>query len=295
MTAICADPQENLDFYRGVLGLRLVKLTVNFDDPATYHFYYGDGAGNPGSILTFFPYPAGHHGRPGTGQVTLTTLSIRRTSLTFWQDRLKEYRTGGTRDAITFEAPDGLRLRLSVDDKGWEPACFPGSPIPPEHAIAGIHGVTLEEDQLAPTDRIITQVLGFRKVRTDGNIVTYHIPGGPVTQVMTLKVNPNGTKSRTGHGSVHHIAFRTKNEESLAAWRQELHGLGYQVSPIMNRDYFRSIYFREPGGVLFEIATDPPGFTVDEPEDRLGSGLRLPRQYEPYRDRILRALPPVKL
>ena len=298
MTAISGPAQENFDFYAGVLGLRLVKLTVNFDDPTAYHLYYGDGAGSPGTILTFFPYPNGYPGRPGRGQATVTSLSIPRDAVQYWVDRFKQFeiefdkpqsREGG--QTIGFRAPDGLPLELVATGDHMPGAPWSRSPVPENRSVGGVRSVTLVEGALEPTERILTELLGLQKVAEKDHRHRYGLGDSGPFRVIDVVVDPTGPSGRSGHGSVHHVAFRTANEESQLAMRQKLVDAGLHVSQVMDRNYFKSIYFREPGGVLFEIATDPPGFAVDEPFENLGESLRLPAQFESHRPQIARALP----
>ena len=279
VTAIAGDPQRNVDFYAGMLGLRLVKRTVNFDDPTTYHLYYGDEVGHPGTILTFFPWPGARRGRQGTGQVAAISLSIPRSSLGSWLARLVEHgvrHDGPSRrfeeHVLAFRDPDGLALELvggsAADDRlGWG-----SGPVPAEHAIRGVFGVTLLEDGYELSAQLLTETMGFRSLRAEGNRFRY--------------VGDSGSR-----GAVHHVAWRTPDDEQQRRWREKLAGTGLNVSPVLDRQYFRTIYFREPGGVLFEIATDPPGFTIDEAADELGGRLRLPPWLEPVRPRLEEALP----
>jgi glyoxalase family protein len=290
MTAICGPAQENVDFYAGVLGLRLIKLTVNFDDPTAYHLYYGDSEGTPGSILTFFPYPAGYPGRPGTGQTTVTALAVGSNSLRFWYERLKsqsvdvESPRGKTMD---FHAPDGLKLRLVGNGSVGKTWVSQG--IPEEHRIGPMRSVTIEEEAIEGTRKTLVEILGMVEVEPNSFVFE------PTGEKIDVVAKPEGPKGRSGHGSVHHVAFRTPDEETQISLREELIQKGYHVSPVMDRTYFKSIYFREPGGVLFEIATDGPGFTADEPLAQLGRTLKLPPQFELYRTKIERSLPKLNL
>ena len=293
VTAIAGDPQRNLDFYTQVLGLRLVKLTVNFDDPGTYHFYFGDANGTPGSILTFFPWAGVPRGTVGNGQVSATSFAIPAGSLSHWRDRLKEHgiaaedlppRFGET--VLRFEDPDGLPLEIIATGT---------APPDPAHAIAGFHSATLSEEGYEKTAALLQEVMGLRAVGAEGNRFRYRMgEGGPATIVDVL-CSPDARPGRLGAGTVHHIAWRTPNDEQQLAWRRRLVEDGYNVSPVMDRTYFHSIYYREPGGILFEIATDPPGFALDEPSDRLGRRLMLPPQYEPHRALLERRLPKLRL
>lgn len=263
VTALAGDPQRNLDFYTGVLGLRLVKLTVNFDDPGTYHLYYGDYQGTPGTIITFFPWPGATRGRTGSGQTTQISFAIPRGSLDHWSKTLQAApNAAGT---IAFADPDGLPLRLVAAGDGAG------------HAISGLHSVTLTERDPAGTVELLTETMG--------------VPAGTVL----MNGKPETRSGAMGSGVVHHIAFRTESDESQLAWQQTLMRAGHHPTQVMDREYFHSIYFREPGGVLFEIATDPPGFAVDEALPELGTHLKLPPWLEPRRVEIEQMLPPLRL
>jgi glyoxalase family protein len=291
MTAICADAQSNIDFYAGVLGLRLVKVTVNFDDPTAYHLYYGDETGRPGTALTFFPYPDGRQGIVGAGQVARTDLAVPRGSLDFWTERLP----GAIRedDALLFADPDGLPLALVESDDAAEPTWTEA--IDGAHAIRGMHGIRLLVWEASRTAEMLTERLGFKRTGAEGSLHHFEAPGkGPFRRV-TIEESPSASRGHGGHGTVHHIAFRTSDGPTQETLREDLIRHGAYVSPLTDRTYFRSIYFREPGGVLFEVATLEPGFTVDEPVDTLGSELRLPPQYESARDSIVRAIAPIRL
>ena len=299
VTAITGEPQRNVDFYAGLLGLRLVKKTVNFDDPGTYHLYYGDGDGSPGSIMTFFPWPGAPQGRIGAGQLTVTSFSIPAASLGYWTERLVE---GGVRfekpedrfgeTVLRFPDPDGLRLELVAagEDRreGWAEG-----PAPAEHAVRGFHHVTLAVADPSRTAELMTGTLGFRNTSEAEGRTRYEAgEGGPGTTVDVADGTgfPRGTM---GVGTVHHVAFRVPDEETQLELREEVGALGHNVTPVLDRNYFCSIYFREPGGVLFEIATDPPGFAVDEEPEHLGESLKLPPWLEPRRDRLEDVLPPL--
>lgn len=302
MTAISGPGQENLDFYTGVLGLRLVKLTVNFDDPSAYHLYYGDRHGSPGSILTFFPYPNGRPGRPGTGQATVTSLCAPAGSLPYWVDRFRKFEVDFDRpqnrygaQTLPFRAPDGLLLEIVATPEPLPGTPWTGSEVPEENALVGMRSVVLVQKELAPTEQTLVKVLGFRKTAEWENRHRYEVGEGGCGRTIDVVIDPTGPTARSGHGSVHHVAFRIGSEEAQCALREELIGNDYKVSNVRDRDYFRSIYFREPGGVLFEVATDQPGFTVDEPESEFGTRLMLPKQFELHRRQIERVLPPLNL
>lgn len=306
ITAICNDPQRNIDFYTGLLGLRLVKLTVNFDDPGTYHFYYGDGAGSPGTIMTFFPWIVSPQvtvkPRTGTGQVGTTAFLIPAESVQFWADRLKDaqvaYRGPAARFnevVIAFNDPDGLPLELVARDGGRLPVAWDKAPVPAEHAIRGFAGATFNLAGYEQTARLLTGIMGFREAGSEGDRFRFQVGAGDDAAMIDLLVSPEGAPGRAGIGAVHHIAWRTPSREQLEQWRRVLIEAGFNVTTVRDRKYFQSIYFREPGGILFEIATDPPGFTVDEPPDRLGSSLQLPPWLEPQRAEIEAQLPRVRL
>ena len=267
VTAIASDPQRNVDFYTNLLGLRLVKLTVNFDDPGTYHLYYGDEQGQPGTILTFFPWPGARRGRRGTGQVAVTAFSVPAGALDYWEARLKQQGiTVGQRqrrfgeESLTFLDPDWMHLELVAHPEADLLSPWESGPVPAAYAIRGFHGVTLWERDPEPTVALLTETLGFRTEQVAGPRTRLHaVSAGPGSVVDILHL-PEEAPAQGGAGTVHHIAWRTADDERQLAWQQEIARLGIRVTPVMDRQYFRSIYFREPGGVLFEIATDPPGF-----------------------------------
>jgi glyoxalase family protein len=297
VTAIADNPQKNVDFYSGILGLRLVKKTVNFDDPGSYHLYYGDAAGNPGTIMTFFSWPGAYRGRIGTGQVSTTSFAVPEDSLGYWVERLVEH---GVRfeqpkkrfdeTVLAFEDPDGLAVEL-VARPGRDGGEAPGGPVPAEHAIRGISGVTLSEQSGKATTDFLTNRLGFEKVEEEDGRMRYLTTSSSGSFADVL-VRPDGAAGRVAVGTVHHVAWRAPDDETQEEWREELLYHGFDVTPVLDRVYFHSIYFREPGGVLFEIATDPPGFAVDE--EHLGENLKLPPWLEEDRERIEQSLPPVR-
>ncbi|HYS61669.1 MAG TPA: VOC family protein [Gemmatimonadales bacterium] len=299
VTAIASDPQKNLDFYVGVLGLRLVKRTVNFDDPETYHLYFGDEVGNPGSIMTFFPWPGARPGRQGTGQVAVTAFAVLPRALGFWVERLVGHGItfeGPTRQVISFKDHDGLMLQL-VGHAGAEarPAWGEAPGIPREHAIHGFHGVTIWTEHGDDTERVLVDTLGFRPVSEDGTTRRFAVgDGGPGTIVDVRSVG-GFVRGAGGAGTVHHVAWRIPDDAAQLGMRERVTQAGLEPTPVIDRNYFHSVYFREPGGVLFELATDPPGFAIDEPAARLGERLMLPRQYEAHRAEIEAILPPIHL
>ena len=283
VTAITGHAQKNHDFYTDTLGLRMVKLTVNFDDPASYHLYYGDAVGSPGTIMTFFASESSFPGRIGAGQATVTSFAVPTGSLGYWKGRLenagfpvKQLEVWG-RPRLEFLDPDGLRLAMVEEGDG-------------DTAIRGFAGVTLAQSNPAASHSLLTQTMGFRLEEESAERKLYRSE----TSWLEL-LSDKGAPGRMGAGTVHHIAWRTPDDANQALWLETLENQGYRVSPIMDRNYFHSIYFREPGGVLFEIATDPPGFTVDQPLEELGKKLVLPAWLEPHREKIQRFLPKLKL
>ena len=298
VTAIAGDPKRNVDFYTRVLGLRLIKKTVNFDDPSTYHLYYGDSVGTPGSVLTFFPWAGVRRGRPGNGQVYATAFSVAANSLRFWEARLLAHgfaaATTTTRfgeSVLAFTDPDGLILELlATAEPDIRPAHLHAE-IPAEHAIRGFHGVTLAVIDAPRTQAFLTDTMGYRVTRSEGGRTRLTTgAAGPGTYV-DLLVDASLPRGLPGAGTVHHLAFRTPDDAAQALARSTLLAGGYHVSPVMDRNYFHSIYYREPEGILFEIATDSPGFAIDEPMESLGTTLKLPAQYETQRAQIEAALP----
>lgn len=303
VTAIASDPQRNLDFYAGVLGMRLVKRTVNFDDPTTYHFYFGDSDGTPGSILTFFPWPGSRRGRQGAGQVGVTSFAILPSSVGFWIERFIRHNVEFDQPKsrfdderiIGFKDPDGFLGELvahpgAESRKGWQ-----GTAIPAEHAMRGIYSVTLWLESYELTGKLLTESLGFHPVREQASIFRYAAANPGLGCIVDLRCVPGLWLGVMGAGTVHHVALRTPDSAAQLAVREDLVARGHNVTPQLDRDYFKSIYFREPGGVLFEIATDPPGFTVDESMETLGHALKLPEWLEPRRFEIEALLPNIRL
>lgn len=298
ITAIADSPQRNFEFYRGILGLRMVKKTVNFDDPGTYHFYYGDETGKPGTILTFFPWPGSRRGRHGTGQATVTSFAIGEESLDFWMERLDRLAISYDgphkrfeQEYITVFDPDGMRIELIASPLVNITGGAQHSKIPPQHAIQRFHSTTLTLEGFERTADVLTRLLGMRLVAEQGNRYRYAMGEGGAAHQIDLLCLPASQRGSTGAGTIHHIAFRTLDDASQLQWHQKIAAAGLNVSPVMDRNYFHSIYFREPGGVLFEIATDPPGFAVDEPVESLGQQLKLPEWFEPIRPKLETVLP----
>ena len=302
LTAIVDDPQQNVDFYTHVLGLRLVKQTVNFDDPGTYHLYYGDEEGTPGTILTFFPWPGAPQGRRGTGQIVDISFSVPAAALNYWIDRLSGHNITFTgpnprfqEQVISFLDPHGLSLELVANPEGESRSGWMRGPIPQAYAIRGFSSVTLAEAHHELTASMLTDMLGFRLLAQEGNRFRYEVgPGGPGAYVDVLSL-PDQPRGRIAVGTVHHVAWRTPDDAHQLDWRQQLLARSYHVTPVQDRQYFHSIYFHEPGGVLFEIATDPPGFSIDEPVEQLGTHLKLPAWLEPDRMQIEKALLPLQV
>ena len=303
VTAIASDPQRNLDFYVGLLGLRLVKRTINFDDPGSYHFYFGDARGTPGTILTFFPWPGVRRGHRGVGQIEATAFAISPDSVRYWLDRFKEQHVTAEKtsarfgeEVIRFTDPDGLLLELIGTNSQAKIEPWTNSPVPAEHSLRGFHSVSAALEGYERTAKLLTESFGYRLVQESGNRFRFTAPSdaGPGRTVDLLCV-PDGRAGNVAAGSVHHIAFRAKDDAEQLQWRESLVELGYNVTPVMDRTYFHSIYFREPGGILFEIATEPPGFTLDEKLEELGTHLRVPPWLESARTQIERILPPIQV
>jgi glyoxalase family protein len=301
VTALASDPQRNLDFYGGILGLRLVKKTINFDAPEVYHLYYGDEKGNPGTILTFFPYVGISPGRVGKGQLTVTSFSISSHSLDYWIKRLAKYKIlhedPQTRFDdevfIYFEDFDGLGLELVANSKDDRKGFTYGN-IPLEHSIKGFYGITLSEEGYEKTAGLLVGQMDHELITEKGNRFRYSASGKPGDFVDILCV-PDTLRGLPGAGTVHHVAFATDDQQTQVDAQSRLRKFGLNITPVLDREYFHSIYFREPGGVLFEIATLPPGFTVDESLDHLGESLKLPPWQEPNRALIEKILVPINL
>jgi glyoxalase family protein len=301
ITAICGDPARNVAFYTDVLGLRIIKKTVNFDDPGTYHLYYGDGQGSPGTILTFFPWAGAHPGRRGAGEASGTAFAIPPAAVSFWLDRLAVrniphempvQRFGET--VITFSDPDGMTLELVAqpsvaDSLGWS-----NGDVPEQHAIRGFAGITIWSPVPDVTGAVLS-MMGYAEGAKDGEITRWSTGQPGLAINIDVRDASSVTRHQSGAGTVHHVAYRAADDAAQAAMAEALRARGMQVTEQLDRNYFRSVYFREPGGTLFEIATDAPGFAVDEPRDKLGETLMLPEWLEPRREAIEAALPSLKL
>jgi glyoxalase family protein len=301
ITAIAGDAQRNYDFYTKVLGLRMIKKTVNFDDPQTYHFYFGDEVGTPGSILTFFPWPGVKQGVNGAGMATGIGYSVPEGSLEFWQERFEKFNVPHIgiskkfgENFLAFQDPDGLNLELIVPGnkdvrKSWETA-----DVKAKVAIKGFHNVTLTLKDHKATAEILTDVFGYELIGKENNLVRFKTNAVENAAIVDILEDPNAGRGQNAGGTNHHVAFRVKDEETLMAFREKVIQKGLQITEKINRDYFFSLYFREPGGVLFEIATDNPGFATDETVEELGSSLQLPDRYKGARAQIEKALPEIK-
>ena len=330
ITAIARNPQRNIDFYSGLMGLRLVKLTVNFDDPTTYHLYYGNSLGRPGTILTFFPWSEALTGYRGTGQVTAISFLIPSNSMTYWIDRLKSNGisfVGPSKrfsdEFVSFHDPDGLMLELispsSNDPQGQQLLqqtdndIWKESPISKEHAIRGFHSATLSEEGYERTASLLTDTMGFKLLAKDNkedrfrfgilekNNNNYEVNSGStessksIGSFVDIVCQPEISRGYIGIGTVHHIAWRAANDRHQIDLRKRIvEEAKLNPTPVIDRTYFHSVYFREPGGILFEIATDPPGFAIDESPEDLGKHLKLPQWLEPVRGKLEQLLPPVK-
>ncbi|MFB1051979.1 ring-cleaving dioxygenase [Paraliobacillus sp. JSM ZJ581] len=298
ITAIVGHPQENVDFYAGVLGLRLVKKTVNFDDPGTYHLYFGDEGGKPGTIITFFPWEGARQGVVGDGQVGVTSYVIPKGALTFWENRLTKFNVAYTKmnrfgeDYLAFDDPHGLHLEIVEREEG-EKNNWTFGEVTPDYAIKGFGGATLLSKQPEKTADLLKNVLGFEKVAEEGDLVRYQ-SSSDIGNVVDLKLTSSGN-GMMGAGTVHHIAWRAIDDKDQLDWQKYVTEHGYGVTPVQDRNYFNSVYFREHGEILFEIATDPPGFTIDESRETLGEQLKLPIRYEQYREQLEERLIPIKI
>ncbi|MCL4265329.1 MAG: ring-cleaving dioxygenase [Anaerolineae bacterium] len=300
ITAVAGDPQANINFYHQVLGQRFVKKTVNFDDPGTYHFYFADEVGTPGTVLTFFPWRHMRRGERGNGETTAVAYTIAPDSIGYWQERLAahgvvvgEVQTRFGTAVLPFHDPDGMPLELIASGEKGNFRHWANGPVPEEHALRGFHGVTLWLSAVEPTATVLTEQMGYTFVGQEGSRYRYRGASANGGLYVDILHRPGQRRGSFGAGSIHHIAFRTVDDSEQLEYLQSLRQAGLQVTPVQDRQYFHSIYFREPGGVLFEVATDAPGFLIDETVEELGSHLKLPPWYEQHRAEIERALPPV--
>ncbi len=300
VTINSVDPQENLDFYVGVLGARLVKKTVNQDAPETYHLFYADGAGTPGTELTFFPWRGMPQERVGTGSTSEVALAVPAGSLYFWADRLAAHDVSRLErsvrfgePALAFHDPHGVALALVETSDAREFTPWTDSPVPAAFQLRGLHAVRLVEASLEPTESFLVRGLGFELVAEEDGWRRYAVNGGGSGRVLDVRVLPASARAISGVGSVHHVAFRVADEAAQLRAREQVRAAGGRTTEVIDRFWFRSIYFREPGGALFEIATDGPGFAIDEDVATLGERLILPPFLEPHRAEIERVLQPV--
>jgi glyoxalase family protein len=307
VTAVTRDGQVNVDFYRNVLGQRMVKKTVNFDVPDTYHFYFADEIGTPGSVLTFFVWPNVKRGTRGNGETAALAYNIPSGSIGFWHDYLEgqgvtvqpvEQRFG--MEVLPFDDPDGMRLELVASGVGGGIRHWEAGPLPEAHALRGFHSVTLWLEEIEPTADLLTNQMGYTFAGQEGN--RHRFTGGPdalanMLDILHRPLQPEDIPDESvfGAGSIHHIAFRVPGDEAQLEYQSALREAGFSVTPVRDRSYFHSIYYHEPGGILFEIATETPGFALDEPVEALGEALKLPEWFEPTRGAIEQGLPPIEL
>ncbi|GJM41677.1 MAG: diguanylate cyclase [Ardenticatenaceae bacterium] len=302
ITAVASNPHKNVHFFHAILGQRLVKKTVNFDDPGTYHLYYGDEVGTPGTIMTYFPWQHMRRGQRGNGETAAMAYTIRPEAIGFWQAWLKkngistgEIQTRFGADVLPFTDPDGLPLELITSDAPATLQHWSEGPIAEKEALRGFHSVTLWLDEVEPTGNLLTEQLDYKFVGEEGNRFRYQANATDMGTIVDILHRPGQPAGQFGAGSIHHIAFRTVDDEEQLAYLQKLRQAGQQVTPVQDRQYFHSIYFRSAGGVLFEIATDAPGFPYDEPVAELGTHLKLPAWLEQNRPAIEQRLPEIEL
>lgn len=300
VTALASEPQRNLDFYTRTLGQRLVKKTVNFDDPGAYHFYFADYAGSPGTLLTFFPWPRARRGVRGSGEIWATAYHTPASSLDDWEARLRSAgvslqprveRFGEV--VLPFADPDGMIIELVGASAPPPIQPWNGGPVAPAMELSGFHSVTLQVRDAPASIALLHDLFGWTMAGKEGKRTRLVAPGAALGRIVDLVEEPGLPSGSMGYGTVHHVAFRVPDDEAQEQWRALLAGEGFGVTPMRDRQYFHSIYFREPNGVLFEIATDPPGMMWDEPLETLGAALKLPPWFEPQRAQIERNLPPV--
>jgi glyoxalase family protein len=302
VTCIAGDAQDNLDFYVALLGMRLVKKSVNQDDPGTYHLFYADRVGNPGTDFTFFPWPNMGAGRLGAGLAVETSFAVPTGSLSYWQERLEQHGVEhGSLESrfgeitLPFKDPHGLQLALVETDEDRLFTPWENSPVPLECQLRGMHAVRLWERQLTPTDTVLTELMGFGSLGAEDGWQRYGIEGGGSGKLIDIKELPEERRGQWGTGSVHHVAWRVKDTEEQMAVRERIASAGLRPTPQIDRFWFKSVYYREPGGVLFELATDGPGFDRDEDMEHLGEQLILPPWLEPERQQIEGALPSLEM
>jgi len=298
ITAIAGEAQRNYDFYTKVLGLRLVKKTVNFDDPGTYHFYYGNEQGAPGTILTFFPWTYVKRGTTGVGMATEIGYSVPEGSLEFWIRRFEEFKVKHRQplerfgeNLLPFQDPDGLELNLIIPSTEDNRTAWETETIKKDTATKGFHSVILRLRDIKPTVNVLTEIFGYKLLKQEGNYYRFITDAVSTAAIVDIIEDVNGKPGIVAGGTNHHVAFRVKNDEIQMKFREKVLAHGLRITEKIDRNYFFSLYFREPGGILFEIATDNPGFTADEDVKELGTHLKLPVQYEPERSQIEKQLP----
>ncbi|WHY86545.1 ring-cleaving dioxygenase [Neobacillus novalis] len=298
ITAIVGHPQGNVDFYAGVLGLRMVKQTVNFDDPGTYHLYFGNEGGKPGTIITFFPWAGARQGIIGDGQVGVTSYVVPKGAMGFWENRLEKFNIPFTKmerfgeQFLEFDDPHGLHLEI-VEREAGEVNTWTFGEVTPEVAIKGFGGATLLSTQPNKTAELLETVMGLELVGKEGDLARFRSTAD-IGNIIDIKLTPNG-RGKMGVGTVHHIAWRAIDDQDQLDWQKYVASKGYGVTPVQDRNYFNAVYFREHGEILFEIATDPPGFAHDESQETMGEKLMLPEQYEQHRGQLERALLPFEV
>lgn len=298
ITAIAGEAKRNFNFYTRTLGLRLVKKTVNFDDPTTYHLYYGDEAGSPGTIITFFPWEGIETGRRGARQVTEIGYSVAESSFDFWLKRFDTHNIiynnvsekFGER-YLTFIDPDGLKSELIASKNADNRLPWHTDDVPLEHGIKGFYNVTITTNSILPTAEVLTNLFGYRLLESQVNRFRFITDAVQTANIIDLVEIPSEKVGHVAGGSVHHVAFRVSDEAVLMRFREKIAAAGLNITEKIDRNYFYSLYFREPGGVLFELATDNPGFAIDESAEQLGQALKLPGQYEKHREEISAQLP----
>ncbi|WP_299971264.1 ring-cleaving dioxygenase [uncultured Roseobacter sp.] len=298
VTSMAADAKENNDFFTKVLGMRRVKKTVNFDTPEVYHLYYGDEVGTPGSVMSYFPFGPMPNGRRGAGEVGVTEFAVPKGTLGFWKEHLASKGVKGLRESsflgdarLELDGPDGDSFAL-VEAEPENRTAWTGGGIGEADGVLGFHGARFQLRNADATGELLT-FMGYQKGDTEGSVTRYRIDGGNAARTIDLEEVPDAPHATQGAGSVHHIAFAVENRAAQLEVRKALMDTGYQVTPVIDRDYFWAIYFRTPGGVLFEIATNEPGFDRDEDTAHLGQALMLPERYRPYRAQIERKLPEI--
>ncbi len=301
ISVIASDPQDNYDFYVKKLGMRMVKKTVNQDDPTKYHLFYANSEGSPGSSLTFFPWPQARKGKPGSGEATAVSLAVNEQSLDYWKDRLDDQNIPYSgpnkrfdKQYLSFKDPDGLQLYLVFDDREVTLSEWEKSPVPPEHQIQGFWSTTLTMDQSDITETVLTSILGFKKITAEDNSILYQTSSRLGHSLILEKIS-SPRQGQNGAGIVHHVAFQTEDDDDLRKLRHEVLRLGLQPTEIIDRHFFKSVYFRTPGGVLFEMATHGPGYFVNsDPTEDQAEKLELTPWHESKRDQIEAALPTIQ-